>query len=85
VLHAGHFELAPKYQAENYIQHNPNVPTGRAGFIDERAVRLDHPVPDLFGTHGHLALQTHLDQSALELAHPEAPIQEDGAIKTQNG
>src|SRR5262245_51164222 len=23
VLYAGHFELAPKYQAENYIQHNP--------------------------------------------------------------
>src|SRR6266496_4394952 len=25
VLYAGHFELAPNYQAENYIQHNPNV------------------------------------------------------------
>ena len=34
VLYAGHFELAPKYQAENYIQHNPNVNTGRAGFIE---------------------------------------------------
>jgi predicted SnoaL-like aldol condensation-catalyzing enzyme len=34
VLYAGHFELAPKYQAEDYIQHNPNVNTGRAGFID---------------------------------------------------
>src|SRR5215210_886464 len=34
VLYAGHFELAPNYQAENYIQHNPNVNTGRAGFID---------------------------------------------------
>ena len=34
VLYAGHFELAPKYQAETYIQHNPNVNTGRAGFID---------------------------------------------------
>ena len=34
VLHAGHFELAPKYQAETYIQHNPNVNTGRAGFIE---------------------------------------------------
>ena len=27
-------ELAEKYMAENYIQHNPNVPTGRAAFID---------------------------------------------------
>jgi predicted SnoaL-like aldol condensation-catalyzing enzyme len=34
VLYAGHFELAPKYQAENYIQHNPNATTGRAGFVE---------------------------------------------------
>ena len=34
VLYAGHFELAPKYQAENYIQHNPNANTGRAGFVE---------------------------------------------------
>src|SRR5580765_3703114 len=33
-LYAGHFELAPKYQAENYIQHNPNINTGRAAFVD---------------------------------------------------
>ena len=33
VLYAGHLELAPKYQAENYIQHNPNADTGRDGFI----------------------------------------------------
>jgi len=29
VIYAGHLELAPGYQAENYIQHNPNVPTGQ--------------------------------------------------------
>lgn len=33
VLEAGHLELAEKYLTENYIQHNPNVPTGRAGFV----------------------------------------------------
>ncbi len=27
-------ELAEKYMAESYVQHNPNVPTGRAAFID---------------------------------------------------
>jgi predicted SnoaL-like aldol condensation-catalyzing enzyme len=27
-------ELAQKYLAETYIQHNPNVRTGRAAFID---------------------------------------------------
>ena len=34
VLYAGHLELAPKYQAENYIQHNPNANTGLAGFVE---------------------------------------------------
>lgn len=27
-------DLADQYLAEHYIQHNPNVPTGRQGFID---------------------------------------------------
>jgi len=34
VIEAGHLEMAPQYMAENYIQHNPNVPTGRQGFLD---------------------------------------------------
>jgi predicted SnoaL-like aldol condensation-catalyzing enzyme len=34
VLEGGHLELAPQYMQETYIQHNPNVPTGRQGFID---------------------------------------------------
>lgn len=33
VFEAGHMELAERYVAEGYIQHNPNVPTGRAAFI----------------------------------------------------
>ena len=33
VLEGGHLELADKYLTEHYIQHNPNVPTGRAGFV----------------------------------------------------
>ena len=33
VFEAGHMELADKYMAEGYIQHNPNVPTGRAAFV----------------------------------------------------
>src|SRR5678816_3824150 len=48
VLYAGHFELAPKYQAENYIQHNPNVNTGRAGFIEfftKRGGKPMNPIP----------------------------------------
>jgi predicted SnoaL-like aldol condensation-catalyzing enzyme len=33
VIDGGHLELTSKYQAEDYIQHNPNVNTGRAGFV----------------------------------------------------
>jgi predicted SnoaL-like aldol condensation-catalyzing enzyme len=33
VIQSRHMELAPKYQAENYIQHNINIETGRAGFV----------------------------------------------------
>ena len=33
VFEGGHMELAPKYMAENYIQHNPNVATGRDAFV----------------------------------------------------
>jgi predicted SnoaL-like aldol condensation-catalyzing enzyme len=33
VIEAGHLELVPKYQAETYIQHNPNISTGRAAFL----------------------------------------------------
>jgi predicted SnoaL-like aldol condensation-catalyzing enzyme len=34
VFEGGHMELAGKYMADSYIQHNPNVPTGRAAFVD---------------------------------------------------
>src|SRR5215470_9138200 len=33
VLYAGHYDLAAKYQAADYVQHNPNANTGRDGFI----------------------------------------------------
>ena len=34
VFQARNMELAPQYMAEDYIQHNPNVPTGRQPFMD---------------------------------------------------
>ena len=34
LLEAGHLELADKYLAEDYMQHNPNAATGRKGFVD---------------------------------------------------
>lgn len=33
VFEGGHMELVDKYLTEGYIQHNPTVPTGRAGFV----------------------------------------------------
>ena len=33
VLEAGHLERAANYLSPSYIQHNPNVPTGRDGFV----------------------------------------------------
>ena len=34
VFEAGHLELADRYLAKGYIQHNPMVPTGRAAFVE---------------------------------------------------
>ena len=34
VFEAANMDLAPRYMAEGYIQHNPRVPTGRQAFID---------------------------------------------------
>lgn len=34
VFEAGHMELADRYLTESYIQHNPNVPTGRRAFVE---------------------------------------------------
>ena len=34
VFEAGQLQLAEKYLTEGYIQHNPNVPTGRAAFVE---------------------------------------------------
>jgi predicted SnoaL-like aldol condensation-catalyzing enzyme len=48
VIDGGHLELSPKYQAEDYIQHNPNVPTGRAGFVEffSKFAKPKNPIPD---------------------------------------
>jgi predicted SnoaL-like aldol condensation-catalyzing enzyme len=40
VFEGGHMDLADKYMAESYIQHNPNVATGRAAFIEAFSKRV---------------------------------------------
>jgi predicted SnoaL-like aldol condensation-catalyzing enzyme len=34
VFEGGHLNEASNYMTESYIQHNPNVPTGRKAFVD---------------------------------------------------
>ena len=34
VYEGGHMDEAPKYMAGGYIQHNPNVKSGRAAFVE---------------------------------------------------
>ena len=44
VFEGAHMEFADKYMAESYIQHNPNVPSGRAAFVDF-FTRMRKPAP----------------------------------------
>ena len=47
VYEGGHMDKAPEYMAESYVQHNPNVQTGRAAFIELFSkVRPPKPVAD---------------------------------------
>ena len=48
VIDARHIELAADYAAEDFIQHNPNIPTGRAAlvtFFKSLGPAID-PIPD---------------------------------------
>jgi predicted SnoaL-like aldol condensation-catalyzing enzyme len=49
VIQGGHMELTSKYQHDDYIQHNPNVPTGRAAFVEffqnVVGVKPKNPIP----------------------------------------
>jgi predicted SnoaL-like aldol condensation-catalyzing enzyme len=49
VIQGGHLELSSKYQHDDYIQHNPNVPTGRVAFVNffENVVKVTpkNPIP----------------------------------------
>jgi predicted SnoaL-like aldol condensation-catalyzing enzyme len=64
MLQYGHLELAEQYIAPGYIQHNPNVPQGRDGFVQYMSrVRKPEPIqvewktkPSLVITSGDLVL-----------------------------
>src|SRR5262245_33734213 len=46
VLQAHHVDRAPQYLAESYIQHNPNVATGRAAFMEFFGQFPPEPIKD---------------------------------------
>jgi predicted SnoaL-like aldol condensation-catalyzing enzyme len=47
VIQSRHTELAPKYQAVDYIQHNPNIMTGRDAFVKVFSRRPPvNPIPE---------------------------------------
>jgi len=46
VLQAHYVDRAPEYLAESYIQHNPNVATGRAAFMAFFSQFPPEPVKD---------------------------------------
>ena len=47
VIQARHVEMAPQYQAEDYIQHNPNISTGRDAFVKIFGARpAVNPIPE---------------------------------------
>ena len=47
VFEAGHIELAPNYMTESYIQHNPNVATGRDAFVKFfSSIKKPQPITD---------------------------------------
>jgi len=52
VIEGGHLELVPQYMREDFIQHNPNVPTGRQGFLDFFSkFAKPHPIADTIKGH----------------------------------
>jgi len=47
VIQSRHVDLAPKYQAETYMQHNPNIMTGRDAFVKVFGARPPvNPIPE---------------------------------------
>jgi len=56
MLQYGHVELANQYMAPGYIQHNPNVPPGRDGFIKNFSSRKPEPIQAAWKTPPTLTL-----------------------------
>lgn len=50
IVNAGRYDLADKYFTREYIQHNPNVESGRDALVEYiRKTRPVRPIPDTIG------------------------------------
>jgi predicted SnoaL-like aldol condensation-catalyzing enzyme len=94
MLQYGHLELAEQYIAPGYIQHNPNVPTGRDGFVQYMSrVRKPEPIqpewktkPSLVITSGDLVLMM-FDRSAPDPDDPSRKYSYNNfdMVRVENG
>ena len=94
VLQYHHFELAPKYMAADYIQHNPTDPQGRDPLMEELAKRFQPEplqpqmknVPEMVITKGDIVLM----MTKRQLKDPADPSRTYAAyhfemVRVQNG
>ena len=50
IVNGGHYEMAEKYFTKGYVQHNPNVATGREALVEYiKKTRPVRPIPDQIG------------------------------------
>ena len=94
MLQYGNLELAEQYMAPGYIQHNPNVPQGRDGFVQYMSrLRKPEPIqpewktkPSLVITSGDLVLLM-FDRMAPDPADPTQEYKYNGfdMVRVDNG
>jgi predicted SnoaL-like aldol condensation-catalyzing enzyme len=70
VFEGGHLELADKYLEESYIQHNPNVPTGRTGFVTFFSTFVKQKPIEAFVKAPLVSITAEKDLVAAESGHP---------------
>jgi len=70
VVVAGHVELAPKYMADTYVEHDPNINGGRAEFVAYYGKNGAKPILKVLPMPPAKVLAKG-DRVALVFAHPE--------------
>jgi len=70
VVVAGHVDLAPRYMADTYVEHDPNITGGRAEFVAYYGKNGAKPIPKALPVAPAKVLAKG-DYVALVFAHPE--------------